>query len=103
MTVQFASFEALQDVCKYHAATRFVWPDEGEFVNGGFVFNKDHEGEYESLIIDATTACLLVKVHEHLSEENQIKFRKRIAEGRGWFGQMVDFAWGRVENKNGAA
>lgn len=96
--VEFGSFDAIRRIKDTHTASRFVWPDEGEFTASEFKFNVKHKRYFEPLWVDATTANLMVKVHDAVNEADQIKFRKMIAQGRGEFAAMVEFCWGVVKH-----
>ena len=95
----FASFDHLRSIASTHEGRKFVWPDEGEFAADGWQFNAAHRGEFEPLWIDPTTASLMCKVYDALSEpKNRDKFVAWVAKHRGTFGKLVDFCWQRVKS-----
>lgn len=80
-----ASYTLLIDVVEHLTGISFYWEND--------------ESDVEPLWIDPTTANLLVKVHDLLNNENQIKFCRWISSSRWQFGTIVDFSWSRVEKK----
>lgn len=97
--VLYASLDTLREIVASHNAKAFVWPDEGVFVDGRWEFNAGHLGRFEPLLIDPTTALLLVKVHEALTEDgNKTKFARWIAHDRGSFATMLQFCWDRASS-----
>lgn len=94
---EYATYEALTKIATKGGGRPFVWPEEGAFSEKGkWSFNEEHE-EFEPLWVDPTTASLLVKVHDALNEVNAVRFAARLGESRGWFGGLVEHAWGRVK------
>jgi hypothetical protein len=96
--VRFGSLAQLQEIVAKKQGVAFVWPDEGTFdgPGGEWAFNADHEGEFEPLWIDPTTAGMLIAVYDALNDENKAKFAALAAEGRGSFAFLVESAWERV-------
>ena len=50
----------------------------------------------ELLMIDAFTASAMLKVYDAMSVDNQAKFERMVAAGRGSFGKLVGFTWDHV-------
>lgn len=90
--VVFASFGEVLAIKEKAGLKCFVWPDEGEFVNGKFVFNHQHQ-DFEPLMIDVQTANLLVKTYKVIAPHNQARMRRLTAKCRGNFGMIVDVCW----------
>jgi len=62
---------------------------------GYFVWDSD-EPEFEPLLIDMGTARIMVLVYEAINEKNKETFVRQIADNRGYFGRMADFAWSKA-------
>lgn len=90
-----ASFEALQTAAAGDAQM-FVWPDEGEFRGEVWLFNEAHEAEFEPLLIDRTSAAMMMALHDALSETNAARFREWVGKHRGNFGALWEFTQERV-------
>ena len=93
----FAEYNFIKSIRDNKTADLIVWPDEGEFDAAGiWRFNEKHEG-FEPLLMDMTTANMLVLVHEAFQkEENRAKFVEWIAKGRGHFAKIMEIGWGAV-------
>lgn len=91
--IVFASYEEVEKIAKTHAAVCFVWPDEGDFKGEKWEFNPEHKGDFEPLLIDATTANVLVKVIAAVKPETAEILKGKISEGRGSFGWFIEKAW----------
>lgn len=70
----------------------YVWPHEGEWVKGGFVFHDDY-ADFEPLLVDAGTRSLLKQIHEKLNDDARAKMEEKLAKNRGIFGKVVEWAW----------
>ena len=97
--VKFASIEALREIVEEKEAIKFVWPEEGGFASksGAWYFNKDHK-EFQPLWVDMSTANLLVKIADALSNDNRPKFEAALAADRGSFCYWVDAGWDMVKS-----
>ncbi len=91
MTPHIASWEIIRDI-RQTGAKAVVWPDEGEFRNGVWRFNKAHFG-FEPLIIDLMTSTVMCATHDALSESRQAKYRDWVEEDRGSFGAAFEWSW----------
>lgn len=90
-----ASFEGLQKAAAGQHR-KFVWPDEGEFKGDTWIFNDEHAGEYEPLLIDMITAKMMLKLHSALNPDNQAKFKTYVAKDRGYFGHIHQLTMEKV-------
>ena len=68
------SLDALRGIIKDHSAVIFRW----------------HDGE---LLVDVTTANLLVKVHDALGEENRRKHQQMMEKSAASFEKAVKVCW----------
>ena len=85
-----ATFDKLKEAADGNAQA-FVWPDEGRFTrHGNWTFNDDHK-DFEPLLVDRTSASMMVTLHDALSAENQEKFRTWVGLGRGQFAALWEF------------
>jgi hypothetical protein len=94
------SHEALMAQSDY---TGYVWPVEGEFIDGEWEFHKGFhtEGwEFPSgpLMVDNYTASAYRVVANALNDENRAKLKKLSEEHRGIFAGYVmpEIVWPRV-------
>jgi len=94
----FASFDKLKQIVETHTSLSFVWPEEGEFSpNGKWRFNATYQG-FQPLMIDPTTAQLLVLSHKALlTDSTREKVERIIARSRGTFGTFVEICWRHVK------
>jgi len=81
-----ATYARLMDVVDTHTGVQFYWEN-------------DDTRRMEPLWIDPTTANLMFRVHQALSEANQDKFREWVAQSRAHFVTMVEFSWSKVIRK----
>lgn len=70
----------------------YVWPHEGEWDGGCFIFHNDYV-DFEPLLVDAMTRNLLKQVYEKLREDLRPKFKEKLERNRGMFVKMVDACW----------
>ncbi|MCH8476132.1 MAG: hypothetical protein LAT55_13000 [Opitutales bacterium] len=92
--VEVASFEKLNAIADgTHGPMAFVWPDEGSFNRAGeWGFNDKHP-QFQPLMIDKTSASMLIAVYERLSKpENAEKLRRMVVKDRGSFGAVFEIA-----------
>lgn len=94
--IVFATLESVRKVVAERQHIRLVWPEEGEFVKGGFKFNAEHH-DFQPLILDTMTANMLCKVHEAVKPEPQAKVTEWIQRSRGHFAKIVQIGWGGVK------
>lgn len=77
---------------------KFVWPDEGEFINGQFIFNDESEKlGLEPLIIDQFTASAAIQVFDALKGEIQQKVDVFIAKDRVGMARFINKVWDIAE------
>lgn len=96
MTSTTPSLEALQRIVETHTATAFVWPHETVMPDG--IPERDVErriqaGEVQPLLVDPTTAQLLLSVYRAANATTQSLIRTRIQEDRAEFARVVEIAW----------
>ena len=84
-----ASYAQVRWIVDNHAFRCFTWPN-------------DPEG-FEPLLVDGTTANMLVLIHDAICEENQAKMERLIAKHRAHFINLVEFSWKQVSFGGGAA
>lgn len=89
IAVETFSVEALM---KNEGLAAYVWPHEGEWSKGGFLFH-DNYSDFEPLLVDANTRWLLKQVYEKLDEPNQANMKEEMEKHRGFFGKIVDACW----------
>lgn len=91
--IQFASVDALRKVVEDKQACHFVWPDEGKFADQfRFVFGPNTD-ECRPVMVDLTTAHMLVKVLDTLKPHLAAKVEQMIAEDRKSFMLVVATGW----------
>lgn len=92
----FAGIDKLREIKDTRTAQCFVWPDEGEFLAGGWEFNDQHQ-DFDPLWVDPTTASAMLAVRAALREDQHPKFDERLARDRGSFAVLVEFTWKHVK------
>ncbi|QPC87113.1 hypothetical protein GA830_10440 [Mesorhizobium sp. NBSH29] len=97
-----ASFDVLKSIAD-GLSTAFVWPDEGEFRGETWHFNDAHAGAFDPLLLDRSTARMMLTLHDALNDQNQTKFREWVGKGRGEFGALWEMTMERVKIKGFAA
>ena len=84
----YANVKAIVDDGQYYA---FVWPNEGEIVNGVFVFNDRHHADgYEPLLVDRWTASTVVAAHAKVNPDTAARIEQIVTRSRGHFARLVD-------------
>ena len=93
--IQLATIAVVRYVRKQRAAIRLVWPEEGQMLDGEWLFNEPH-ADFEPLLLDMTTANALLLVRDALKPDNQLTLDAWVAKSRGHFVGMVELAWRHV-------
>ena len=84
--IREASWEAIATIKREWTAARLTWPDDEESAS--------------PLLVDASTAQVMVLVHDFLSRENRATLEKRVAQSRTWFLAYVNFCWMATKGDN---
>lgn len=72
----------------------YVWPDEGQFINGKWKFHKGEKpdgGEYPEgpMMVDASSARAYQVCNKAMKEENQASCKEKCETARWWFGHII--------------
>lgn len=78
-----ASFDAIKQIVEERQFQFFTWPDEPK--------------SKIPLLIDMTTASMLVKVHSALDDEARQKFEEWVAKSRKHFAKLVVTGWRAIK------
>lgn len=92
-----ASIHALRQIREEQQSALFVWPHEGTFTTNKetFVFTDDRQ-DFEPMLIDLFTASAILRVYQHVNDDNRAKFERMIKGSRGNFLKIASFCLDRV-------
>ena len=82
--ISLGSLDVIQQIALGGELRGMVWPDEGSFGEGIWTFNNEHSKLFP-VIMDFTSANMIIALYNALDNKDRKKFRKDIAKSRDSF------------------